>query len=173
MLGPEEEGKNKTEVAQKKLDIVRIYVKEQSCKIPRAPEIFQATGKANLSMELYVKNEHINGALYEATLHLTVTAKIGDMTAYTVEVKQSGIFKFEGFSKQERQQFLNVYCSEVLYPYLRKIVSDATRETGLAPFTLQPMGFAGIYQQKLQQEQVQQSQRESAAAAAAVSPGRS
>ena len=169
---PEDEGKGKEKVdekpVQQKLEIVKIYVKEQTCKVPRAPGVFSTEGKPILSMELEVKNEHVNGAVYETTLHVTATAKIGSTTAYTIEVKQSGIFKFEGFSKQARQQVLNTYCPDTLFPYLRKVVSDATREAGFAPFTLQPMNFAGNYQQKLQQEKMQQAEANSATDAASM-----
>ena len=160
--------KEKAETVQSKLEIVKIYVKEMSCKVPRAPGIFSVEGKPSITTELEVKNEHVAGATHEVTLHLSATAKVGNATAYNIEVKQSGIFKLEDFTKQARLQVLNSYCPETLYPFLRKVVSDATREAGFTPFTLQPINFAGIYQQKLQQERAQQVEESSVTSAASL-----
>ena len=69
-----------------------------------------------------------------------------------LEVKQAGQFKIEGFTEEQTKQLLGAHCPDILFPYLRKIVYDATKEAGFTPCTLAPVSFASIYQQRLEQE---------------------
>ena len=140
------------ETPQQKLEIQRIYVKEQSCKVPRGSAIFTLEGKPEITLEMDVRNEPVAKNVFEVVVQVNATAKVENNTAYMMEVKQAGQFKSEGFNEEQAKQLLGAHCPDILFPYLRKIVYDATKEAGFTPCTLSPVSFASIYQQRLAQE---------------------
>jgi len=50
---------------------------------------------------------------------------------------------------------LAVVCPNILYPYLREVVSDISVRGGFAPVLLNPINFEAIYLQQKQQNQAQ------------------
>ena len=89
-------------------------------------------------------------------MHVNATTKVENKTAYILEVKRAGQFKIEGFTEEQTKQLLGAHCPDILFPYLRKIVYDATKEAGFTPCTLTPVSFTSIYQQRLEQEKAKQ-----------------
>ncbi|MEM1306452.1 MAG: protein-export chaperone SecB [Pseudomonadota bacterium] len=51
------------------------------------------------------------------------------------------------------EPFLLVNCPSLLFPYLRRIASDLTRESGFQPLLLDPIDFGQLYIQRKQQEE--------------------
>ncbi len=46
--------------------------------------------------------------------------------------------------------FLLIECPRMIFPYVRRIVSDVTRDGGFPPFMLEPVDFAALYRQQMQ-----------------------
>jgi preprotein translocase subunit SecB len=84
----------------------------------------------------------------------TVTAKVGEKIMFLIEVKQAGIFQIRNVPSAELEPILAVICPNILFPYLREVVSDVSVRGGFAPALLNPINFDALYQQqKLQQAQ--------------------
>lgn len=81
----------------------------------------------------------------------TVTAKIADKIMFLVEVEQAGIFQIRNVPADELEPILAVMCPNILFPYLREVVSDVVVRGGFSPVLLNPINFDVIYQQQKQQ----------------------
>ena len=57
--------------------------------------------------------------LFEVSLTVTITAKLGDRTAYLVEVQQGGLFALRGFDDGQMGHMLHAYCPNLLFPFAR------------------------------------------------------
>jgi preprotein translocase subunit SecB len=86
---------------------------------------------------------------FEVVLSVTATCKVEDKTAYLVEVQQAGIFGLTGFDAQAREGVLATYCPNVLFPYVRQIISDLVQNGGFPPFFLQPINFDALYAEQM------------------------
>ena len=141
---------------ERKFSIEKVYLKDLSFESPRVPQAFLAEWKPQVDMNLNVEHQKMEGGAVDATLIVTVTVKHGDETTFLVEVKQSGIFLIAGFPEQDTEALLNVECPALLFPYAREAVSDTVTRAGFPPLLLQPLNFAAIYAQKLQESAKQQ-----------------
>ena len=128
--------------------IEKIYVKDLSFEIPNAPMIFLERETPEINLHLGGKNQTIEESLYEVLLTVTVTAKIKDKIMFLVEVQQAGIFRIQNLSNEEIDPVLGIGCPNILFPYLREVVSDVVTRAGFPPVILSPVNFEGIYQQK-------------------------
>jgi preprotein translocase subunit SecB len=97
-------------------------------------------------------------------IKVTVTAKIGDKTAFLVETTQAGIFAIRNVPDENLEPILAVTCPNILFPYAREAVSDMVTRAGFAPVLLNPINFEALYLQ--QKEQAQQKQQAENAAKA-------
>lgn len=151
---------------QAQFQLQKLYTKDVSFEIPNAPQVFQEDGQVEIKMNLAQRVEDLAEGVHEVVLTVTVTATIGEKTAYLVEVQQSGIFSINGLKEQAKHAALNTLCPHTLFPYARRLVTDLVADGGFPPLVLQPINFDQIYAQRLQEAKAQAKDGEEQAVAA-------
>lgn len=147
--------------------IQRVYLKDLSVEIPHAPRIFLETQQPNVEIQMDVGSEQITEGIYESTVTITITTKVGDKIAFLIEAKQGGIFEVRNVPDEQMPLLINVVCPNIVYPYLRSNVADTVQRTGFPPIHLAEINFEGLYQQRLAQMQAEKAQAGAVAGAAA------
>lgn len=132
------------------LQVQKIYVKDASFEAPTAPHIFQEQGQQRIELNLNQKAQQLAPSVYEIVLTVTVTCKVGEKTAFLVEVQQAGIFGLSGFDAQQLDLVIGTYCPNIIFPYAREVISDAVNRMGFPPVYLQPINFEALYQARVQ-----------------------
>ncbi|AFT68897.1 Protein-export protein secB [Alloalcanivorax dieselolei B5] len=140
---------------EKVFQLQRVYLKDASFECPGAPEIFLQEWKPKVNVQLNNNARRLGDSNeYEVEVTVTVTAKDEgeEKTFYLVEVKQAGIFTLVGIEDEERNQLLGAYCPNLLFPYVREVVSDLVSKASFPQMVLQPLNFDALYQQQRQQQ---------------------
>ncbi|MDX8378502.1 MAG: protein-export chaperone SecB [Gallionella sp.] len=130
----------------------KIYVKDLSLEIPHAPQIFLERDNPEIEVQLNTAAAGVGEGVFEVTVTATVTAKIADKVMFLIEAKQAGIFTLRNLPEAEIEPVLGVMCPNILFPYLREVVSDVAVRAGFAPVMLNPINFDVLYQQQQQAE---------------------
>jgi len=140
--------------------IQRIYTKDISFETPNSPAMFQKEWKPEVQLDLDTKSNPLGENLYEVTLSVTVTAKIGDETAFLCEVQQAGIFMIGDMPEQNKAQMIGAFCPNTLFPYARETISNLVNRGTFPPLNLAPVDFNSIFaaymQKRAQQAQAQE-----------------
>jgi preprotein translocase subunit SecB len=140
---------------QAQFQLQKLYVKDVSFELPNAPQVFQEDGQVEIKMNLAQKVEKLAEGVQEVVLTVTVTASLGEKTAYLAEVQQAGIFAIAGLNEQSEHAALNTLCPHTLFPYARRVVTDLVADGGFPPLVLQPINFDQIYAERLREAQSQ------------------
>jgi preprotein translocase subunit SecB len=138
--------------------IQRMYLKDLSLEIPNAPTIFLEQQQPNVEVQLDVGAEGVIEGIFETTVTVTVTTRMGDKVAFLVEAKQAGIFEIRNLPEDQMPLLLNVVCPNIVYPYLRANVADVVQRSGFPPIHLAEINFEALYQQRLSQMAQEQPQ---------------
>jgi preprotein translocase subunit SecB len=133
--------------------IERIYTKDFSLENPGAPQSFQISEPPNVEVGMRTRGEQISTDVYEFILTLTVTATVAGKTLFLVETSQAGVFAIRGFPPDQLQPVMAVNCPNVLFPYAREAIADATMRAGFPPVHLSPINFEALYAEQLAQQQ--------------------
>lgn len=80
---------------------------------------------------------------------ITSTNKATNAPLYLLEIDYGGIFHIEGVPEDQMHPFLLIECPRQLFPFVRRIVSDVTRDGGFPPFNLDPVDFVALYRAEL------------------------
>ena len=70
---------------------------------------------------------------------------------FLMELEYGGIFKVENVGNDQLHPFLLIECPRMLFPFVRRIVSDVTRDGGYPPLNLDTIDFLALYRQQLAQ----------------------
>lgn len=133
--------------------IEKLYIKDLSLEVPNAPAIFLERDAPEIGLQLQTGGLKVGDDIFEVTLTATVTAKIGEKTVYLVEVGQAGLFRIRNIPEENLEPLLAIACPNILFPYVREVVSDSVTRAGFAPVVLQPVNFEAMYAARQQQEQ--------------------
>ncbi len=139
------------ENTQPAISLEKIYVKDLSLEIPHAPKIFLERDNPQIDVQLHTQAGSVEEGVFEVVAMATVTAKQGEKVMFLIEVKQAGIFRVRNVPAAELEAVLAVMCPNILFPYLREVVSDVAVRAGFAPVLLNPINFDALYQQQKRQ----------------------
>ncbi len=142
---------------QQQIDIQKIYLRDASLETPNSPRIFAEQWSPQIKLQINTGTNALAENLHEVVLTLTVTATLGDRTAFLVEVQQAGVFALQGFAKEQLGALLGAFCPNMLFPYARETVDSMVVRAGFPPLMLKPINFDALYHQHVQARQVQQS----------------
>jgi preprotein translocase subunit SecB len=154
------ESANPNAEAQRQFSIQKIYVKDVSLETPNSPQAFREQWQPDVSVQLGNSARVLAENVHEVVTTVTVTAKLGEKTAYLVEVHQAGIFTIAGFETEELGPMVGSFCPNILFPYAREAVSDLVVKAGFPPLLLAPVNFDAIYAQHQAQLRHQQGESE-------------
>ena len=84
---------------------------------------------------------------YEIIIKLNVSSKSKENAdpLFLLELEYGGIFEISGVSDEQMHPFLLIECPRMLFPFLRRIVSDITRDGGFPPLNLENIDFIKLY----------------------------
>ncbi|WP_372801731.1 protein-export chaperone SecB [Paracoccus seriniphilus] len=104
---------------------------------------------------------------YEVISKFRITSKnkSDDSTMFLIELDYGGVFHVEGVPQEQIHPFLMIECPRMLFPFVRRIVSDLSRDGGFPPFNMDPVDFVALYRQELARRAQAQAQAESGAPA--------
>ncbi len=148
-----EENAASTEEQQPQFMIQKIYTKDLSFETPNSPSIFREEWKPELDLQLSNEYNKMEDNNHEVTLILTVTAKLGEKTAFLIEVKQAGIFTMIGHPDEQMGPLVGSYCPNILFPFAREVVSDLVQKGGFPQIVLAPVNFDALYMSQMQRAQ--------------------
>lgn len=88
---------------------------------------------------------------YEVITKLNVTSqtKEGQEPLFLLELEYAGIFAIEGLPEEQLHPYLMIECPRMTFPFLRRIVSDVTRDGGFPPVNLDNIDFLAIYRNEI------------------------
>lgn len=138
----------------KRLTIVKIYIKDFSFESPQAPAVFRAEEwSPQTNLNLRTSQTAIDGNFHEVILTITVEAKAKDedKTLFLIELQQAGLFEISGYTEEEFGLLIGSFCPNILFPYARESIASLVQKGGFPEFVLQPLNFDALYSQSREQ----------------------
>ncbi len=126
--------------------IEKLFVKDLSIEVPNAPRIYLERDTPQVEVQLNTSANPIDEGYFEVVVSVTVTAKLAEKTVFLVEASQGGVFQIRNIPQGELDPVLGITCPNILYPYVREVISDAVVRAGFAPVLLNPVNFDAIFQ---------------------------
>jgi preprotein translocase subunit SecB len=131
--------------------IQRVYLKDLSLEQPNSPQILLEQQQPQVDINLGLSAEPVAEGIFEVVVTATVTTKLGERTLFLVEAKQAGIFEIRNIPQEQLQQIVGIACPQIVYPYLRAIVSDVCTRAGFPPVLLAEVNFQAMFEAQRQQ----------------------
>ena len=131
------------------------YVKDLSFENPNAPAVYQWQGQPQTDVQFNVGSQPVGEDLHEVAIKVDITSTTDQGTAFKLELLYGGLFALRNLGAEQLQPFLLAEAPRILFPFVRKLIADATTDAGFPPLLLDPIDFAGLYMQRAAQQQAE------------------
>ena len=132
--------------------IQRVYLKDLSLEQPNSPQILLEQAQPQGDINLNLGAQPVAEGVFEVTVTATVTTTVSDKTLFLVEAKQAGIFEIRNVPDEQLQPIIGIACPQIVYPYLRAVISDVCTRAGFPPVVLAEVNFQAMYEAQQQQQ---------------------
>lgn len=147
------------QVPQVRMRILGQFIRDMSFEnnLARKPIDGEVTPEMQVQVALDAKKRPMDHQ-YEVLSKYTVTSKNkgGGETLFLMELEYVGIFQIENVPDEQMHPFLLIECPRMMFPFVRRIVADVTRDGGFPPVNLDVIDFIQLYRQTLAQRQAAQ-----------------
>ncbi|MDB2578398.1 protein-export chaperone SecB [Tateyamaria sp.] len=101
---------------------------------------------------------------YESSIKLQITSKDKDSDAvlFVLEIDYVGLFFIDNVPDAQMHPFLLIECPRMIFPFLRRVVSDVTRDGGFPPLNLENIDFVSLYRNEIAKRQAEDAPVETA-----------
>lgn len=82
-------------------------------------------------------------------LNITSKSKTAGETLFVLELEYAGVFQIDGVPDDQMHPYLLIECPRITFPFVRRIVSDITRDGGFPPLNLETIDFLALYRNEL------------------------
>ena len=86
-------------------------------------------------------------------------AKEGGEQFFLLEIEYMGVFRIAGVPEEQLHPFLLIECPRMLFPFVRRIVADVTRDGGFPPLNLENIDFVALYRNEIARRQAENTQK--------------
>lgn len=149
-----DKAKPSTETSKQSEPSIRVagqYIKDLSFENPNVGKMLEApVENPQLQVDVNVNARQAATGMYESVIHFTANATSNGGPLYKLELEYGGMFKIEHMPPQAMEPFLLINAPSLLFPFVRRLLADITREGGFPPLLLDPIDFASLYMKRKQ-----------------------
>jgi preprotein translocase subunit SecB len=143
---------NGTEAPQIKMQVLAQFIKDMSFENAVAQKGVSGDVQPDIQVQVNLDAKKRNDEnQYEVVTKFNIISKNkgGDEPLFLLELEYGGIFQVENVPEDQLHPFLLIECPRMLFPYVRRIVGDITRDGGFPPLNLENIDFLALYRSEL------------------------
>ena len=151
---PQTDGAVDPNSTEPEFSLQNVYLKDCSFEAPKGPRI-EGAWNPQIDLDMNTASEVIAPDFREVVLTISVSAKIGETTAFLVEVKQAAVFGVRNLSEADYKRAVASIAPTVLFPYARAVVAQLVSQGGFPQMLLPPVNFEALYARQMAESQQQ------------------
>ena len=151
-----EQALNEEEVVPKKplkTQVLAQYIRDMSFENILAQKGITGEVQPNVSVQVNIdaKKRPVEHQ-YEVIIKSNISSKTKDKDEpmFLLELEYAGIFHIEKIPEDQLHPYLMIECPRMIFPFLRRIVSDVTRDGGFPSLNLEMVDFLALYRNEIQ-----------------------
>lgn len=141
---------------QPRMRVLNQYIRDVSFENIAAQKNRTEDVRPEIGVQVNLDAKKKSDDQYEVILKVSINAKAGEDTVFLLELEYGGQFHIENIAEDQLHPYLMIECPRMLFPYVRRIVGDLTRDGGYPPLNLDNIDFLNLYRQELLRRQAAQ-----------------
>ena len=145
-----------TQPVQPRLQVINQYIRDLSFENVAIQKGTKIEGQPDISVQVSLDAAKRAEDVYEVTNKVKVTSKSGEDVIFLLELDYAGQFRVQNVPNEQLHPFLMIECPRMIFPYLRRVIGDITRDGGFPPLNLDNIDYLSLYRQEVERRKAMQ-----------------
>ena len=155
--------KETSQPAQPSVNVLAQYIRDLSFENILAQK--GVSGDVTPDIQIQVKLDARKRSVtdqYETVIKLNIDSKSKDTNdqLFLLEIEYAGVFTVTGVPDEQLHPFLMIECPRMIFPFLRRVVSDLTQDGGFPALNLETIDFMQLYRSEALRRQTEAASEE-------------
>lgn len=150
---PEGNGAAAAAPSQIKMQVLAQYVRDMSFEnmvVQKGLSAGEVQPDIQVAVSLDARKRPVPNQFEVITKYkVTSKNKVNGDVLFLLEVEYGGTFHIEGVAEDQLHPFLLIECPRLMFPFVRRIISDVTRDGGFPALNVDTVDFMALYRQEL------------------------
>ena len=141
------------EPVQPKMQVLGQFIRDMSFENVAAQKGIEGNVQPDIQVQVNLDaRKRPKDDQYEVLIKLNIESKAKETedVLFILEIEYGGVFNIENVAEDQMHPFLLIECPRMVFPYLRRIVGDITRDGGYPPLNLENIDFLSLYRQEME-----------------------
>jgi preprotein translocase subunit SecB len=154
-MADETNGAPKPEAPQPRLQILTQYIRDVSFENIAVQKGLVSEGKPDVRVAVNIDAQKRGDDRYEVALKVKVDSKLEEAQVFILELDYAGLFVIQNVPEEQLHPLLMIECPRLIFPFLRRIVGDLTRDGGYPALNLEMIDFLALYRAEIARRQTE------------------
>ena len=149
--------------AQPSVNVLAQYIRDLSFEniLAQKGVSGDVTPDIQIQVELDARKRSVTDQ-YETVIKLNIDSKSKDTNdqLFLLEIEYAGVFTVTGVPDEQLHPFLMIQCPRMIFPFLRRVVSDLTQDGGFPALNLETIDFMQLYRSEALRRQTEAASEE-------------
>jgi preprotein translocase subunit SecB len=152
-MADETNGAPKPEAPQPRLQILTQYIRDVSFENIAVQKGLVSEGKPDVRVAVNIDAQKRGDDRYEVALKVKVDSKLEEAQVFILELDYAGLFVIQNVPEEQLHPLLMIECPRLIFPFVRRIVGDLTRDGGYPALNLEMIDFLALYRAEIARRQ--------------------
>ncbi len=136
-----------------RLNIVTQYTRDLSFENIAVQKGLAQDGKPDIRVAVNIDAKKRGEERYEVALKVKIDSKVGENPVFILELDYAGLFNIQNVPENQIHPVLMIECPRLIFPFVRRIVNDVSRDGGYPPLNLDMIDFMALYRNEIARRQ--------------------
>ncbi len=141
--------------AAPRLQVLTQYIRDMSFENIAAQRGVGSEAQPEVKVQVNLDAQKRGEDQYEVALKVTIDSKVETAQVFLLELDYAGRFRIQNVTAEQLHPLLMIECPRLIFPYVRRIVGDVTRDGGYPPMNLDTIDFVALYRAEIERRQAE------------------
>lgn len=139
--------------AQPRMQILNQFIRDLSFENIAVQKGVFPEGKPDVKVTVNLDAAGRGPDLFDVALKLKIDSRVDAAQLFILELDYAGRFLIQGVPQEQLHPLLMIECPRLIFPFVRRIVGDVTRDGGYPPLNLEIIDFLALYRAEIARRQ--------------------
>lgn len=138
---------------QPRLQILNQFIRDLSFENIAAQKGVATEGKPEIKVQVNLDAQKRSEEQYDVALKVKIESTVESSPVFILELDYAGRFLIQNVPSEQLHPLLMIECPRLIFPYVRRIVGDVSRDGGYPALNLETIDFLALYRAEIARRQ--------------------
>ncbi len=143
------------QAAQPRMQILNQFVRDLSFENIAVQKGQLPEGKPEIKVQINLDAQPRGTDQFDVALKVKVDSTVSGAPLFILELDYAGRFIIQNVPQDQLHALMMIECPRLIFPFVRRVVADVTRDGGYPPLNLEMIDFLALYRNEIARRQAE------------------